>query len=120
MSRTEFSKKVKAAAAVRCLGDCESCGIRIRIGGFHYDHIKPDGLGGKATLANCQVLCLPCHKAKTHTEDNPRMQKADRVKKKIAWGIKSTAHPMPHGKNSPTKRKMDGTIVDRRTGKPKG
>ena len=46
-----------------------------------FDHVTPDGLGGKPTLENCSVLCLPCHKAKTHEKDRPRMQKADNQRK---------------------------------------
>lgn len=89
MSRREFPKGVKAKAAARCGGHCEVCGARLTTAGYHYDHIVPDGLGGEPTLENCQVLCLVCHKAKTHREDNPRMQKADRQRKSIAWNIRN-------------------------------
>jgi hypothetical protein len=33
------------------------------------------------TLANCQVLCVPCHRAKTAKEDVPRIRKADRARR---------------------------------------
>lgn len=88
MARSEFSAKVRGEAALRANGRCEQCGVRLPVGGYHFDHIKPDGLGGQPTLENCAVLCLPCHKAKTFAYDNPIMQAADRQRKSIALGIK--------------------------------
>lgn len=88
--RREFSAKVKLAAWDRCKKDgvphCELCGLRI-VGRPDYDHRVPDGLGGEPTLENCQVICTPCHRHKTHQEDRPIMAKADR-QKKAAAGIK--------------------------------
>ena len=78
--RTEFKKSVRFAALKRCMRDgvpyCEGCGLSAERG-VEYDHALADGLGGKATLENCLVLCIPCHKAKTHGHDRPIMQKAD-------------------------------------------
>jgi len=48
----------------------------------HFDHIVPDGLGGKPVIENCMVLCVPCHNEKTVKEDRPRMQKADNVRQR--------------------------------------
>lgn len=103
MTRREFSKGVRAKAADRSKGLCEGCGVKLPVGGYHFDHDVPDGLGGEPTVENCRVLCLPCHKVKTIEHDNPRMQKADRQRKSIALGIRkpptiqsrgfSKAHP---------------------------
>lgn len=87
MSRREFPVKVRTQAALRAKGHCEGCGAKLPVGGFHYDHIDPDGLGGEPTLANCQVLCLPCHKDKTR-QDTARMTKADNQRKRVALGIR--------------------------------
>ena len=81
MSRQEFGAKTKRAAWERCKGHCEACGIIIGHKGKHFDHIRPDGLGGKPTLSNCSVKCLPCHNSKTVNEDRPRMTKADNQRK---------------------------------------
>jgi 5-methylcytosine-specific restriction enzyme A len=113
MSRKEFSKTVKGQAAKRANGKCEECGKKLRVGEFHYDHTVADGLGGTPTLNNCMVLCLPCHKVKTITIDNLIMQKADRQRKAIAQGIKTSRTPMPYDRNSRFKRKTDGTVVRR-------
>lgn len=88
MARREFSMAVKKAAAARANKLCEGCGGKLHAGGYHYDHDVADGLGGEPTLENCRVLCLPCHKVKTIEHDNPRMQKADRQRNKIALAIR--------------------------------
>ena len=85
--RTEFSQAVRKKAFARCcinaVPHCENCGIELKPGNIEYEHILPDGLGGEATLENCGVWCRSsCSKAKTHTEDNPTMRKADRVLKR--------------------------------------
>lgn len=89
--RREFSVGVRKQAAARAKGHCEACGVTLPVGGFHYDHDTPDGLGGEPTLENCRVLCLTCHKAKTFEQDNPRMQKADAQRKSIALSIRPTS-----------------------------
>lgn len=82
MARSEFSPAVRDAAWKRSGGRCQGCTAKLFPSRFAYDHIKPDGLGGEATLENCQVLCTNCHNTKTVEEDRPPMQKADNVRKK--------------------------------------
>lgn len=110
MARNEFKSGVRLAAWERCKGRCEKCTARLYPGKFQYDHIRPDGLGGEATLENCMVLCSACHSIKTHTEDRPIMQKADNIRKKHL-GIKAKSSAF----QSKFKRKMDGTVVLRAT-----
>ncbi len=95
--RREFSVAVRKQAAKRANGRCEGCGVGLPVGGYHYDHDVPDGLGGEPTLENCKVLCLPCHKAKTLEHDNPRMQKADRQRKSIMLGIRPASRLQSRG-----------------------
>lgn len=116
--RTEFPRKVKAAAFKRCCKDgipyCENCGIVLTAGNVVYEHMTPDGLGGEPTLENCKVFCLKvCATRKTFEDDNPIMQKADRSLKK-SFGIATRkGRPMPGTKASGWKRKFDGTVVRR-------
>lgn len=79
--RAEFSAKTKDRAFSRAAGKCELCSAPLRPGHIEYDHRLPDALGGKNDIANCQVLCSPCHSAKTAKEDVPRIRKADRQRK---------------------------------------
>ncbi|WP_316214165.1 MULTISPECIES: hypothetical protein [unclassified Bradyrhizobium] len=92
--RMEFPQSVRKAAFIRCckqgtqpgIPQCETCGNVLRSGGIIYEHVIPDGLGGLPVLENCKVHCTVCADIKTHTEDNPRMRKADRVLKR-AYGL---------------------------------
>jgi len=81
VEREEFDQRTKDKAWFRAEGKCRSCGVKIAPGGEEYDHILPTALGGKATLANCQVLCRACHGVKTAKEDIPRIRKADRQRR---------------------------------------
>lgn len=115
--RMEFPAAVKRQRLRRERGHCQKCGEYIEQG-REYDHILPCALGGLPTLANCQLLCSPCHSIKTHHEDRPRINKANRLAKKNAGKTKSNkrkwaSRPMAHGRGSRTKRKMDGTVVRR-------
>ena len=93
--RVEFAARVKLKAYVRSLINdkphCELCD-KLILGVPEYDHIKPCGLGGEATIENCMVLCGACHRRKTHEQDRPVMAKADRqfkakagIKRKFKW-----------------------------------
>lgn len=40
-------------------------------GRLQLDHIIPLFKGGINTMSNVQILCIPCHKHKTKTENRP-------------------------------------------------
>ena len=93
LDRQEFPLPVRKLAFRRCcrngIPHCETCDCELSARtGTIYEHIIPDGLGGLPTLDNCKVHCRTCADVKTFTEDNPRMQKADRVLKK-EYGLTS-------------------------------
>lgn len=81
MNRVEFTAKTKDKAFERAKGLCELCAAPLQVGRLHYDHRLPCALGGTNDLANCQVLCTPCHTEKTSKEDVPRIRKADRQRR---------------------------------------
>lgn len=109
MTRTEFSASVRRAAWERCGGRCEAegCTIKLRPGGYQYDHIKPDGLDGEPTLENCAVLCSAHHHKKTVEQDRPLMQKADNIRAKH-FGLGKVKRPW-----SNFRKKMNGEVVRR-------
>jgi 5-methylcytosine-specific restriction endonuclease McrA len=80
MKREEFSSKTKDQAAQRANGFCEKCRAPMAGRRFEFDHVLPDALGGKATLANCQAICQKCHKEKT-ASDVRGIRKADRQRR---------------------------------------
>jgi 5-methylcytosine-specific restriction protein A len=113
MSRREFPAKVKIAAFQRADGKCETCRAFLYPSKTHFDHIVPDALGGEPTLANAQVLCGACHATKTGKHDVPAIAKAKR-REAAHWGAKAPSRtPLPFGRKSPLKRKMDGSVVRR-------
>lgn len=89
MSRREFSRKVRRQALDRAAGKCENkaCGAVLKTREGEVDHILPCELGGEPTLANAQVLCKTCHKAKTG-DDVRRIRKSDRARDKASGAIR--------------------------------
>lgn len=76
-----------------------------------YDHIVPLWLGGSNTESNMQAVTDTAHKAKTKAEATVRA-KCNRTRKKHL-GIKSEK---AGGFNQRFKRKMNGDVIDTRTG----
>lgn len=101
LERKEFPQSVRKLAFKRCCREgvphCETCDVVLnkRVGTI-YEHVIPDGLGGEPTLENCKVHCRACADIKTFTEDNPRMQKADRVLK-AEYGLQANRKKIQGG-----------------------
>jgi 5-methylcytosine-specific restriction endonuclease McrA len=111
--RKEFPKKVKLAAWQRSGGICEcGCGVKIIAGdGPEYDHIIEDTIGGEPTLENCRVMRKRCHKAKT-LQRRPEIDKTRRgFERRIC--ARKPAHPMPCGRKSKWKKKLNGEVIRR-------
>ncbi|MCJ2069583.1 HNH endonuclease [Methylobacterium sp. J-030] len=82
--RQNFPKAVRIQALERADGRCEGelptgdpCPCAIPTGGRIFDHVIPDANGGRPTLDNCRVLCLPCDRAK-YSADRRAIDKARR------------------------------------------
>ncbi len=75
MSRLEFSAPTKRKAYERAGGRCQTCDAVLRDGEPQYHHILEAKLGGDGSIANCLVLCIPCHKAVTKEVSIPRVTK---------------------------------------------
>jgi 5-methylcytosine-specific restriction endonuclease McrA len=70
-----FSEATKDAAYARSGGRCECtrkdglhqgyprCPTRVTRHGAQYHHKTAESVGGSDSLANCEVLCLSCHRA---------------------------------------------------------
>ena len=87
MARREFNRKTRAEAIKRADGKCQKCSAVLKSGEAEVDHILEDQFGGEPTLANAQVLCVPCHKVKT-AERVRMMRKADRQGDKASGAVK--------------------------------
>jgi len=119
MVRREFSKAVLRAALARADGRCEGictdgsrCPCTLQVGRFHYEHIVPTALTEDASLENCQVLCRPCHAAKTVVD----VGLIARVRDRHAGIANPHRRPLPGGKASPFKRLIGGGAICRDTG----
>lgn len=129
--RREFPTSVKRDALNRSGGLCEchcvpqlptygkGCNRPLGIGNTFFEHIICDGLDGEPTLENCAALVKTCWMAKTSRYDIPVIAKVKRQRDK-SFGIRGTLRPLPGGRSSELKKRMDGTVVERRTGAPIG
>jgi 5-methylcytosine-specific restriction endonuclease McrA len=90
---------------------CAISGVEFRDGvKAEFDHITPLWLGGENRESNLQAVTAKAHRAKTSTEATVRAKvNANRIKR--VCGKKKSGRW-----NSKFKKKMDGTVVDRRTG----
>jgi hypothetical protein len=75
-------------------------------------HEIPLEAGGADDASNWLVAHRKCHRTHTSTVDIPLIAKVKRIHQKHV-GAKKSRSPMPLGRNSKFKRKMDGTIVRR-------
>ena len=75
-------------------------------------HDIPLEAGGKDDATNWFVAHRKCHRVHTSTVDAPLIAKVKRIHQKHV-GAKKSRSPMPLGRDSKFKRKMDGTIVRR-------
>jgi len=116
--RIEFTKQTMRDALERAEGLCEGllssgerCNGALSIGKYHFDHVIPAAIGGDNSLANCAVLCLPCHMEKTTKRDIPVIAKAKRVSDRHR-GIRKRSR-FPGSRDSKFKKKISGEVVFR-------
>lgn len=96
-------------------GICHMCNMKV-VPGEEWDisHEIPLEAGGRDERDNWYVAHRKCHRLHTRTVDIPLIAKVKRIHQRHI-GAKKSRTPMPMGRNSKWKRKMDGTIVRRDT-----
>ena len=108
MARAEFTKSTKRDAFLRANGDCEICGMKLKVNEAEYHHRIEAYLGGPATLENCVVLCRSCHALATKAR-HPEIDKTRRLSdRRMGIRRKST---MPGSRGTKYKRLMNGETV---------
>lgn len=60
-ARRSIPQDVKIAVSARDGGRCRQCGSTAQL---HFDHVIPISRGGANTVANIQLLCGACNRAK--------------------------------------------------------
>ena len=109
--RREFSKAVRLARWQQCGGFCEWCDAKLYVGKFEYHHDVEDTFGGKPDFDNCRVLCTACHSRVTRARARV-IAKSNRVRAKHL-GLKPKRSSFSTNRDSPFKKRMDGTVVRR-------
>jgi len=107
--RKEFSALVKRQARERAGYVCQYPGCEQSA--FEVDHILAQGLGGKSSLCNAQILCSHHHKQKSAL-DAKMMAKADRQgcrSGQQARRKKNGSQIQSRGFSKTYRRRMDGT-----------
>lgn len=109
--RGSLSARKKLAIWEKEKGCCMLCGIKLKTGGFIYEHVRALELGGEDTEDNIRLTCKPCATEKTKN-DHSMAAKAKRQKANTL-GLKTSKTPLPFGKGSKWKKKLDGSVVRR-------
>ena len=110
VNRKTISAKKRVALFAAHNGICHICGGKINVGeAWQVEHVIPFAMGGSDTEDNWRPAHTKCHKTKT-VKDVADIAKAKRREARHI-GVKVSKSPMPFGKGSKWKRKMDGSLV---------
>lgn len=97
---------------------CHLCRGLIHVGqGWDISHEIPLGLHGADDDANRRAAHRKCHRDHTAAVDIPAIARAKRIRA-AHHGARVARQPMRGGRNDSLKRKMDGTVVFRDSGRP--
>jgi 5-methylcytosine-specific restriction endonuclease McrA len=112
--RKHISTKERARLFMLHGGVCHICGIKIDGVREKWDveHVLALELGGEDDDWNRKPAHFLCHKPKT-ADDIRMIRKSDRVRAKHLGTKAPSRTPLPFGKASKLKRKLDGTVVER-------
>lgn len=118
--RRHIGERERARIFLAHDGICHICGQKIDAGRERYqiDHIIPLEMGGEDGGDNLAPAHEACHTRKTAQQDVPNIRKAQRQERRSMGIAKQSRNPLPGSKKSRLKRKLDGTVVDRETGRP--
>jgi 5-methylcytosine-specific restriction enzyme A len=116
MTRQRLTTKQRVAVFEAAGGACHICGGLIWVGvQWDVEHVIPLALGGADDPSNWRPAHTTCHSSKTHGQDVPSIAKAKRREARHLGAKAPSRNPLPFGRKSGLKRRMDGTIVKRET-----
>ncbi len=111
MKRVRITAKMRADIFLRHDGVCHLCSMKVMPGqDWDVSHDIPLEAGGKDDASNWLVAHRKCHRRHTAETDAPLIARVKRIHARHIGAHKSRS-PMPMGKGSKFKRKMDGTVV---------
>lgn len=115
MTRRRISTRDRLACFQENNGICHICGGKIHAGeGFDISHPIPLELGGADDKSNWRPAHKRCHARLTADVDLPNIARAKRREARHVGAKAPSARPVPGSRNTPFKRKLDGT-TERRT-----
>lgn len=92
-------------------GVCHLCGAKIQVGeAWDVSHDRPLALLGADDESNWFPSHRKCHRAHTASVDTPNISRAKRREARHLGAVKSKS-PLPCGRDSRWKRKINGEVV---------
>lgn len=112
--RRRLSTRERVAIFEREGGVCHVCLQRVRPGeAWDVSHEVPLELGGDDEGENLRVAHRKCHAVVTREQDLPAIAKAKRREAKHIGAKAPSKTPLPGGRRTRWKRKMNGEVVER-------
>lgn len=112
--------RVRLRVYLRAMGRCQGCTRKLAAEDeWEADHTQAIVNGGENRERNLQLLCGWCHKAKT-AEDVAEKARTYRKRSKHVGADAGKKSSFATARSGRFKRRMDGTVVDRATGRPVG
>ena len=111
--RRHWSRSARARIFEAADGICHICGGRIQVGeAWDLEHVTPLSMGGADEESNLRPAHAKCHRDKTSSEA-PILAKAKSREAKHLGFKAPSRNPIPGSRDTPWKRRMDGTVERR-------